>query len=92
MLFLTIQFSISHLYALSLNVKLWPVDNTTPGQSGRWSDDSEGVHQIPQSSIIIGASPSDCLMSSQDIHRGEGLTTLQRYSRLRSHFLELRYY
>ena len=38
-LFLTIQFSISHLFALSLNVKLSGA--TTPGQSEPGSDGNE---------------------------------------------------
>ena len=36
---------------------------TTPGQSGPESDGNEGVHCIPQSLSITGASPSDCLVS-----------------------------
>ena len=35
----------------------------TPVQSGPGSDDNEGVHHIPQSSSITGASPSDSLMT-----------------------------
>ena len=33
---------------------------TTPGQSGTGGDGNEGVLHIPQSSSIIGTSPSDC--------------------------------
>ena len=36
---------------------------TTPGYSGPKSDGNEGVLCIPQSSSIIEASPSDCLVS-----------------------------
>ena len=36
---------------------------TTLGQSGPESDGNEGVLRIPQSSSIIGASPSECLVS-----------------------------
>ena len=36
---------------------------TTSGQRGSGSDWNEGVLQISQSSTIIGASPSDCLVS-----------------------------
>ena len=35
----------------------------TPGQSGPGSNGNKGVLCIPQSSSIIGASPSDCLVS-----------------------------
>ena len=38
---------------------------TTLGQSGHGSDGNEGVLHIPQSSSIIGTSPSDCLVSFQ---------------------------
>ena len=57
-LFLTIQFSINHFYALSFNVNsIWPIDRTlsgatTLGQSGPGSDGNEGVLCIPQSSSI----------------------------------------
>ena len=36
---------------------------TAPGQSEPMSDGNEGVLRIPQSSSIIEASPSDCLVS-----------------------------
>ena len=36
---------------------------TLPGQSGPGSDGNKGVLGIPQSSSIIGTSPSDCLVS-----------------------------
>ena len=36
---------------------------TTLGQSGPGSEGNEGALRIPQSSIITGASLSDCLMS-----------------------------
>ena len=36
---------------------------TNPGQSGPGSDGNEGVLRIPQSFIITGTSPSDCLVS-----------------------------
>ena len=38
---------------------------TTPGQSGPQSDGNKEVLRIPQSSIITGASLSDCLVSYQ---------------------------
>ena len=54
---------------------------TTLSQSGPGSTGNEGVLHIPQSSIITGALPSDCLMSYiQATHWGWGLTLLQRCS------------
>ena len=68
-LFQTIQFTISHLFAQSLNVKqyYWPIDRslsraTTPSQSGHGSDDNEEVLCIPQSSSINGVLTSDYLV------------------------------
>ena len=45
---------------------------TMPGQSGPGSNGDEGVLHIPQSPSITGTSPSDCLVSYQDIHWGGG--------------------
>ena len=50
------------------NSYIWPRDKTlsgaiTSGQGGPGSDDNEGVIRIPQSSSIIGASPSDYFVS-----------------------------
>ena len=47
---------------------IWPIDRTlsgatTQGQSGPESDGNKGLLHITQSSIITGASPSDCLVS-----------------------------
>ena len=58
--FQTIQFSINTQFS-----SIWPLDSalsgaTIPGQSGPGSDGNEGVLRIPKSSIITGASPSDC--------------------------------
>ena len=39
------------------------VNRTYPGQSRPGSDVNEGVLHIPRRSNIIGASPSDCLVS-----------------------------
>ena len=53
-LFLTIQLSISHLFALSLNVSLiWPIDRTlsdatTPSQSGLGNNGKEKILLIPK--------------------------------------------
>ena len=49
------------------NTSIWPIDKTltdatTPGQSGSESDGNKGVLCIPQSSCIIEASPTDCLV------------------------------
>ena len=70
-LFLTIQFSISHLFALGLNVKncsIWLIDRTlsgaaTPSQSGLGSEGNEGVLHIPQSPNVTWTSPSGYLVS-----------------------------
>ena len=62
-LFQTIQFSISHLFALSLSVKKFYFGATTPGQSGPGSNGNKGVVCITQSSSITAASPSDFLVS-----------------------------
>ena len=51
---------------------------TTLGQSGPGSDGNKGVLRIPQSSGIIGTSPSDCLVSYPGHSLGKGLTPLQR--------------
>ena len=58
-LLLTIQFSTSHLFALSLNVKssIRPIDKTlsgatSPDKSRTMSTGNEGVLHIPQSFSI----------------------------------------
>ena len=73
-LFLRIQFSISHLFAHSLisNSSIWPIGKTlsgapTLGKSRPRSNGNERVLRIPQSSND-GASPSDFLLSYQDTH------------------------
>ena len=50
------------------NSSIWPIDRnlsraTTQDQSGPGSDGNEGVLHVPQSSSILEASPSDCLMT-----------------------------
>ena len=77
-----IQFIMSHLFVLSLNVKefyLTLSSATTLGQSGPRSNGNERVFCIPQRSCITGASLSDCLMSYQDTHLWN-LTPLQMQS------------
>ena len=62
---------MNHLFAYSFylsNSFIWTIDTTlsgtiTLGESGSGSDGNEGVLHIPQSFSIIGALPSDCLMS-----------------------------
>ena len=61
-LFQTIQFCISTQFS-----SIWPIDwtlsgATTTGLSRPGSDGNKGVLCIPQSSIITGTSPSDCLV------------------------------
>ena len=75
----TIQFSISIDFS-----SIWPIDRTlssaaTPCQNWPGSIGNEDVLHIPQSSSITEASPSDCLVSSQDTRLGS-LTPLQRCS------------
>ena len=79
-LFLTIQFNISHLFALSLNVKKFYWTHRLDSSRCYLSDPEwtwewwlwRDTH-IPQSSSITGASPSDFL--------GKGFNSLQRSSR-----------
>ena len=43
---------------------IWPISGaTTPGQSGPWNDDNEGILRIPQISSITAALLSDFLVS-----------------------------
>ena len=75
--FQTIQFDISIQFSsISPNERALS-GATTPSQSGPVSDGNKGVLHIPQSYSITGASPSDCLVSYQDIR----LTPLQRSGR-----------
>ena len=68
-LFLKIWFTISHLFAHSLNDKQFylthrqdAIGATTPGQSVPWCNGNEKVLYIPKSTRV-GASSSDCLIS-----------------------------
>ena len=45
---------------------------TIPAQNGPWSDGNKEVLHLPQSSSITETSPSDCLVSYQDIRCGVG--------------------
>ena len=83
-IFLTIQFSISHLFAHSLNVKQLYLTHrrnlsgaTSSGQSGHGSNGNEGVLHISQRSRITGASSSHGLVSYPGNSLG-CLTSLQR--------------
>ena len=84
LLFQTVHFIISYLFALSLNVGyIWPIDkilsgDTTLGQCGPGSDGIEGVLLIPQSCSITRASPSNCLMSYTRIVIVRGISPLRR--------------
>ena len=78
-LFQTVQFSISTQFS-----SIWPTDKTlfgatTSSLSGPGIDGNKRVLCIPQSSIITGASTSDCLVSYSGHSLGR-LTPLQRCS------------
>ena len=60
---LTIQFSISRQFSSIWLIDRTLSDATSPGQRGPGSDGNKGILRIPQSSSIIGTSPSDCLVS-----------------------------
>ena len=66
-LFLTTQFSMSHLFAHSLNVKQFYLTHTSDPircyQSEPWGSGNEGVFCIPQTSSIIEVLPFDYLVS-----------------------------
>ena len=81
---LTVQLKTIQFYIHTLFSSIWPIDRTlsvasTPGQSEPGSN-GNGVLCNPQSSIITGKSPLDCLVLYQDIRR-ESLTPLQICSR-----------
>ena len=67
------------------NSFIWPIDRalsgaTTPSHSEPGSDGNEGAFHIPQSSSIIGASPSDCLKSYiRTLVGGEVLPSLAEF-------------
>ena len=83
-LFLTIQFSISHLIAHCLNVKhfyLTLSGATTPGQSGPESIGNEGVLSIPKAPVWLESHHQIALCHIKDTNWSGGcLTILQRYS------------
>ena len=55
-------------------------DATTPSQSWPGCDGNEGVLCIPQSNGIIGASPSDCLVSYPEHSSGESYSSAEMQS------------
>ena len=64
---------------------IYPIDRTlsgatTSGQSGLGSDGNKGVLHIPQSSRIIEASPSDCLVSYPGHALGESYSSAEMQS------------
>ena len=80
-LYLKIQFRISLLFALSLNVKQFYLilsGAPTPSQGRSGSNAMKGALQIPQNSSITGVSPPNCLESYPG--RLWGLNPLQRCS------------
>ena len=77
-LFQAIRFSISTQFS-----SIWPIDRTlssatTPGYSGPGSDGNERILFIPQSSIITGTSPSDCLVSYAGHSLGGGYPSTEK--------------
>ena len=62
-LFQTVWFSISKQFCCIWLINRTLSDAATPSQNWPWSDGNEGVLGIPQSSSIIGTSPSDCFVS-----------------------------
>ena len=68
-LFQTIQFNISHLFAFNLNVSfIWHLHKTLssaacPCKSWLEGESNEGLLRIPQSYRINGGSLPDCLVS-----------------------------
>ena len=61
-LFQTIQSSISTKFYTIRSIDRTLSGANTPGQSELGSDGNKGVLRIPQSSIIPGATPSNCLV------------------------------
>ena len=49
-----------------MDMDMTRLDASRPGRNGPGNDDNEGVPHITQSSITIGALPSNCLVSQQD--------------------------
>ena len=85
-LFLTIQFSTSHLFALILNANssIKPIDRTlsgatTPGHSEPESDGNEGALRIPHNTHVTET--SHCFGSYTEHSWGSVLLPLQRCSR-----------
>ena len=91
-LFLTNPFSISRLFALSLNVKQffsiqfnWPIDRTlsgvtTPGQSGPRSNVNQGLLWISYISLHYWSLPLRSLSYSGQSLVGGGRATIQQRS------------
>ena len=78
--FQTIQFSISTQFS-----SIWLKDRTlsgatTPGQSGLGGNGNKGVFHVPQSSCIIGTTPSDCIMSYPEQSLGEFYPSTEKQS------------
>ena len=70
--FQTIQFSRSTQFSSIRPIDRNPSGVTTTDQRVPGNDGNEEVLSIPQSSTIVVASPSDCLVSYQDTHCGGG--------------------
>ena len=75
-LFQTIQFSINTQFS-----SIWYIDRTLSSLLSRpGSDGNEGVLCIPQSSSIIGTSPSYCLVPYQGHSSGESYPSAEKQS------------
>ena len=71
LLFQGIQFNISSQFSTIRHLYRTLLGSTTPSHSESGIDDNEGVVCILQSSSIIGALPSDCLVSYPENSLGE---------------------
>ena len=81
----TILFQIIQLIISTQFSFIWPIYRTLSGattldQRGLWSNDNKGVLRIPQSSYIIKASTSDCLVSYPEHFLAYSYTSVEMLS------------
>ena len=79
----TVLYHVNQFGISTQSSSIWPIDRalsgaTTPAQSGPESAGKEEVLRIPQSSSIIGTSPSDCLVSYPGLSLKWGVLPLCR--------------